>query len=74
MGPIGRCVHCVLELSCDQREWFEVHSFVEGAGELAEWDATDSTTQSERIDGMGFAVEQQVRCMSSTTACTVWGS
>ena len=35
--PGHECVHCVLEASCDQRQWWPIHTFTPGAGEVAEF-------------------------------------
>ena len=52
------CVHCVLEFSCDQREWFQVHAFEAGANELVEW-AVGRAGDDETLDEMGFLVQAQ---------------
>ena len=31
------CVHCVIEVSCDQRNWWPIHHFSNGVGEVVEW-------------------------------------
>jgi hypothetical protein len=72
--PGHECVHCVLEASCDQRQWWPIHTFTPGAGEVAEFGAEAEAAAAagaaagagagapprEELDEMGFALERAV--------------
>ena len=47
------CVSCKIEVSCDQKQWWPVHTFTAGPGEVVEW----TTEAEEEQDSMGFMVQ-----------------
>ena len=47
------CIACNIEISCDQKQWWPVHTFTAGVGEVVEW----KTEAIEEQDSMGFVVQ-----------------